>query len=86
MSANNSVEITLHYFAMHQELAACSQEQLAVNPGTSVKQVYQLLVDRYGFNNDTQRLRAAINEEFADWSQPLKHGDQLAFIPPVSGG
>jgi len=30
--------------------------------------------------------RAAVNEEYAENSQPLREGDVVAFIPPMSGG
>lgn len=36
------------------------------------------------------QLRASVvasrNEEFAEWSAPLTEGDEVAFLPPVSGG
>ncbi len=31
-------------------------------------------------------LVASVNEEFADWRAPLCAGDEVAFLPPVSGG
>ena len=31
-------------------------------------------------------LRIAVNLEFADAQQPLQPGDELAFLPPISGG
>ena len=31
-------------------------------------------------------VRAALNQEFADWDDALAEGDEVAFIPPVSGG
>ena len=29
---------------------------------------------------------ASINQTFADWRSPLAAGDEVAFLPPVSGG
>jgi molybdopterin synthase catalytic subunit len=31
-------------------------------------------------------VRAAVNQEFTDWSATVSAGDEVAFIPPVSGG
>ncbi|WP_369795443.1 MoaD/ThiS family protein [Synechococcus sp. GFB01] len=31
-------------------------------------------------------IRVAINQRFAAWDSPLAGGDELAFLPPISGG
>lgn len=31
-------------------------------------------------------IRVAINQQFASWDTPLVGGDELAFMPPISGG
>ena len=33
-----------------------------------------------------QQVRVAINQQFADADTPLQPGDELAFLPPISGG
>jgi molybdopterin synthase catalytic subunit len=35
---------------------------------------------------DLTAVRAALNQEFKDWSSEVADGDEVAFIPPVSGG
>jgi molybdopterin synthase sulfur carrier subunit len=32
------------------------------------------------------RVRVAINQQLADPDTPLRPGDELAFLPPISGG
>jgi molybdopterin converting factor small subunit len=31
-------------------------------------------------------IRIAVNQEYADWDQPVGEATELALIPPVSGG
>ena len=31
-------------------------------------------------------IAASVNQEFAEWRAPLASGDEVAFLPPVSGG
>ena len=31
-------------------------------------------------------IRVAVNQEYADWDQPVGEAFELALIPPVSGG
>jgi len=33
-----------------------------------------------------KEVRVAINQRFADADTPLRSGDELAFLPPISGG
>ena len=36
--------------------------------------------------NDPEALVVAVNQEYASHDLPLSEGDEVAFIPPVSGG
>ena len=36
--------------------------------------------------SDTARLMIAVNEEYQEHDYPLNEQDEVAFIPPVSGG
>ena len=38
------------------------------------------------FTHLPEQTRVAINTEFADWDIPLRDGDEVAFLPPMSGG
>lgn len=75
----------LLYFASLAEATGVGEEQLEsslVDP----RLVYEKLCQRYGFPLATTSVRLAINGEFAGWDRKLKEGDEIAFLPPVSGG
>ncbi len=36
--------------------------------------------------NPGKTIRVAVNQEYADWDQPVGEAAELALIPPVSGG
>jgi len=33
-----------------------------------------------------KNLRVAVNHEIVDWDTPVKQGDEVSFLPPITGG
>jgi molybdopterin synthase sulfur carrier subunit len=61
----------------------------AENVSVDTNDARELYVQRqreYGFAISADKLRVAINGEFAAWNRSLVDGDEIAFLPPVSGG
>src|SRR5438309_8676657 len=78
--------ITARLCARRREQAGADREQLDL-AGFTVADVYEALVRRHpGLEADRALVRPARNEEFARWEDPVADGDEVAFIPPVSGG
>ena len=44
------------------------------------------LAAAHGFTLGVERVKVAINNEFASWDRPLAANDTVVFIPPVAGG
>jgi molybdopterin synthase catalytic subunit len=60
---------------------------MQIEQGATLGQVWErLTVDHPRLAGYTGSLLYAINQEFADPENPLADGDEVAFIPPVSGG
>ena len=78
-------EIRVQYYALLREQAGRSDETLNTRARTP-RELYAELQTRYPFTLPADLLRVAINAEFGDWSQSLKAGDAVVFIPPVAGG
>lgn len=80
-----TLTVRLQYFASLRERRGLSREEIATAADTPAG-LYAELSARHGFALPVARVRVAVNGEFAELSQPLKNGDEVAFIPPVAGG
>ena len=76
--------IVVRYFASLRERAGLESE--AVERVADLRELYRTLAAKHGFPMAASQLRVAVNGEFADWARPLADGDEVVFIPPVSGG
>lgn len=79
--------ITLKFFAAYQEAYGVPEVQWTIIPGTSV----QTLLDRcLAEHPELERWRSVtrfgVNWDFVPGDHPLSEGDEVVFIPPVSGG
>jgi molybdopterin synthase sulfur carrier subunit len=79
------MRVSLLYFASLRDAAGCDREALEF-AAVPLSQLYEDARLRYGFALTRERLRVARNGAFAAWSDVLADGDEIAFIPPVSGG
>ena len=75
----------LLYFASLADRAGRSEEDRessARNP----RELYTEAMREHGFAFSTDRIRVAVNGSLAGWDQALSEGDEIVFLPPVSGG
>ncbi|MBC8126122.1 MAG: MoaD/ThiS family protein [Gloeobacteraceae cyanobacterium ES-bin-144] len=73
------------YFGILAERRGHAEEQIR-HDATTPAELYQDLNTRFSLGLAAEDIRAAVNDEFASWSHPLKDGDRIAFLPPMSGG
>ncbi len=73
------------YFASLRDAAQTDSETVDAD-SRDARELYATLRSRHAFALDGSRLRVAVNGEFTDWSHALSDGDEIAFLPPVSGG
>jgi MoaE-MoaD fusion protein len=73
-------------FAKPRELVGQPNLELALPAGATAADAWSQLSTRYDLGPLPRSFRCAVNSEYAGWNDPLKDGDELAVIPPVSGG
>lgn len=79
--------IKVLYFGRLKELAGCSEESVEVRDGSVIEDLFWACsAARPELRRFRASLVAARNCEFAAWDMPLHAGDEIGFLPPVSGG
>ncbi|MEO8743764.1 MAG: molybdopterin converting factor subunit 1 [Candidatus Dormiibacterota bacterium] len=74
-------------FARLREQAGTATEALELPGASTIADVYAALRRLHpALESDRNAVRAALNQEFTDWTATVADGDEVAFIPPVSGG
>jgi MoaE-MoaD fusion protein len=76
------VRITVKLFAGLRERAGESERDLELEAGARVTDVWRPL----GLGEEPEGLLYAVNKEYATPDRRLSDGDEVALIPPVSGG
>ena len=77
--------VTVLYFASLRDASGMALEQVE-SAAHDLQALYAQLQSRHGFTLPMNRLRVAVDGDFARWDEPLQEGSEIAFIPPVSGG
>jgi len=81
------IRVRVRLFAVQRELAGAREVPLELDAGATVESAWQALVALHPvLAPGRPSVRFARNGEYADATEPLAEGDEVACIPPVSGG
>ncbi|MCX5935216.1 MAG: MoaD/ThiS family protein [Pseudanabaena sp. LacPavin_0818_WC45_MAG_42_6] len=86
-SISEDIKITVKLFAIFQEVLATDEMQITLTSGTTVSQIFDHLASQHPHLEKSRSLtRYGVNLNFVEPQTILKNGDEVALIPPVSGG
>lgn len=75
------------YFGRLKEFSGATEELVELRDGSVIEDLFsRCATDRPELRKFRASLVAARNREFAAWNTPLSAGDEVGFLPPVSGG
>jgi molybdopterin converting factor subunit 1 len=81
------MRVNVKLFARLRELVGTGDLTLDVAAGATVADVWAALVaahpDAAAY---TRSMSCAVNLDYAKMAAPVRDGDEVAFLPPVSGG
>jgi molybdopterin converting factor subunit 1 len=81
------MRVRVLFFGQLKDIVGASQEDAELSDGARVEDLFE----RYGrrfpkLAEFRPSIAASVNQEYAGWRAPLASGDEVAFLPPVSGG
>lgn len=86
-AAPATVRLRVRLFAVQRELARTREVTLELGEPATVEDAWSAVVERFPvLAPGRPSMRFARNGEYADPGTTLADGDEVAFIPPVSGG
>ena len=81
------MRVTVRLFARLRDLAGSGELVRDVPTPATVQTVWKSLVDEMPGLSDYERtMSVAVNADYARMAAEVRDGDEVAFLPPVSGG
>ena len=81
------MRVRVRFFAALREAVGREDLDLEMPAGSTAEDVWARLVSGHPeLAPHRKSLAAAVNRSYAAFGAPLSEGDEIVFIPPVSGG
>ena len=81
------IRVRVNFFSAHREAAGRGQTEIEVKEGMDLKSLLDIIFDTYP---EMRKLAGytvlSLNHRYADGSEVLGEGDEVAVFPPVEGG
>jgi molybdopterin converting factor subunit 1 len=81
------MRVTVRLFARLRDVAGAADLERDLAPGATVNALWDALATEFPALKDHRgSVSCAVNAEYARMDARLADGDEVAFLPPVSGG
>jgi molybdopterin synthase catalytic subunit len=81
------MQVRVLFFGILKDIVGTAEETLQVSPGITLAGLFECYAERFAtLRNKRSSILLARNQEFSTPETELAEGDEVAFLPPVSGG
>ena len=81
------MRVTVRLFARLRDIAGAAELARDVPDGATMGSLWQQLAEEFpGLQPYERSISSALNADYARMDRRVREGDEIAFLPPVSGG
>ena len=81
------VRIRVLFFGVLRDVTGVREDQIEVPEGSRLENIFAVYANKFPrLNEISASIVPALNQQFAPHSAVVSDGDEVAFLPPVSGG
>jgi len=81
------MRVTVRLFARLRDIAGSPELAREIGPGATIGSVWRDLAREFPQLAPYERsISSAVNADYARMDRAVRDGDEIAFLPPVSGG
>jgi molybdopterin synthase catalytic subunit len=75
------------FFGKLKEISGSAEQSVELRSGATIADLFdRFAIETPALGPYRSSVVASRNQEFAPWTTVLEPGDEIAFLPPVSGG
>ena len=81
------MKINVKLYASFREIVGAKEQEIEVADGTTVQMLLEDYIKRFPqIGRFREHVILSVNKEYGHPNRKLKDGDEVSFLPPVSGG
>jgi len=83
----SAMRVRVLFFGQLKEIVGLASEDAGLSEGARVEDLFERYARRFPKLAEFRgSIAPSVNQEYAEWRAPVADGDEVAFLPPVSGG
>jgi molybdopterin synthase catalytic subunit len=81
------MRVRVLFFGQLKEIVGVAAEDAGLSEGARVEDLFERYARRFPKLAEFRgSIAPSVNQEYSEWRTPVADGDEVAFLPPVSGG
>lgn len=81
------MKVKVKLFASFRDIVGQTEEEIEIEEGTTVQMLLEQYISRFpSMERFRDHIILSVNREYGPSGMHLQDGDEVSFLPPVSGG